>query len=38
MILDATSSVGRFPPALRVGRPTSKARKKRPGDEVVLAV
>ena len=31
----ATSSPGRFSLALEVGRPTSKAGEKRPGDEVV---
>ena len=36
-ILDATSSPGRFSLALGVGRPTAKARKKRPGNEVALA-
>ena len=30
----ATSSPGHFSLALEVGRPTSKAREKRPGDEV----
>ena len=32
---EATSSLGRFPLALQVGRPHSKARGKRPGDKVV---
>ena len=31
-----TSSSGRFSLALEVGRPTSKAREKRPEDEVVI--
>ena len=31
---EAASSTGRFPLALEVGRPTSEARGKRPGDEV----
>ena len=31
---EATSSPRRFPLALQVGRPNSKARGKRPGDEV----
>ena len=34
----ATSSPGRFSLALEVGRPTSKAREKRPGDEVGIRV
>ena len=33
-----TSSSGRFSLALEVGRPTSKAREKRPGDEVVIII